>query len=423
MFLPDSRAMFDRILTQVGVLDFEELLDMLLMEISLLLNVERAAYYRMEEGGEGILLVLQYILSSGLSTKVPLRLAASQYPGYFTALRDRSNLVIADDVMVDPKLNEFQESYFKPLGITSMFDIPVLRTGKLFGVICLEHVGPKRIWTDQEVDIGRSAGHLIALAVETQDRKNVEEELRQALERERELVEMKTNFVNLVSHEFRTPLGVIYSAADILKTYFDRLREDQREDHLYDIRYSARQMSNLMEEVLLVGKVESARMTCRLEPVDLTDFCKRLVEEQQAAAGGSRLISMDISGINGMARGDEGLLRHILGNLLSNALKYSTADVRFVIRREGTIAQFEISDEGIGIDPLDREQLFTAFHRGRNVGDSPGTGLGLVIVKRCVTLHGGLMRFESKLGEGTRFTIRIEMFARKPVRQPRAIST
>jgi signal transduction histidine kinase len=423
MFLPDSRAMFDRILTQVGVLDFEELLGMLLMEIALLLNVERAAYYRMEEGGEGILLVLQYILSTGLSTKVPLRLAESEYPGYFAALRDRSNLVIAHDAMDDPRLSEFRETYFSPLGITSMFDIPVLRTGKLLGVICLEHVGPPRRWTEQEVDIGRSAGHLIALAVETQDRKNVEEELRQALERERELVEMKTNFVNLVSHEFRTPLGVIYSAADILKTYFDRLREDQREDHLHDIRYSARQMSNLMEEVLLVGKVESARMTCRLEPLDLTDFCRRLVEEQQAAAGGGRLILMDISGINGMARGDEGLLRHILGNLLSNALKYSTADVRFVIRREGAIAQFEIIDEGIGIDPMDRDQLYTAFHRGRNVGDSPGTGLGLVIVKRCVTLHGGLIRFESALGEGTRFTIRLEIFPRKSMRKPHAIST
>jgi signal transduction histidine kinase len=415
--------MFDRVLTQVGVLDFEELLAMLLMEIALLLNVERTAYYRMEEGGEAILLVLQYTLSTALSTKAPVRLAASEYPGYFAALRDRTNLVIAHDVMDDPSLSEFKEGYFKPLGITSMFDIPVYRTGKLLGVICLEHVGPKRRWTDQEVDLGRSSGHLIALAIETQERKNVEEELRQALERERELVEMKTNFVNLVSHEFRTPLGVIYSAADILKTYFDRLREDQREDHLHDIRYSARQMSNLMEEVLLVGKVESARMTCRLDPLDLADFCRRLVDEQHSAAGGGRHIALDISGIDIMARGDEGLLRHILGNLLSNAIKYSTGDVRFVIYREGTIAHFEITDQGIGIDPTDRDHLFTAFHRGCNVGESPGTGLGLVIVKRCVTLHGGLIRFESKLGVGTSFTIRLDLFPKKSARKNHAIST
>ncbi len=408
--------MFDRVVTQVGVLDFDQLLLTLLTEIALLLNVERVGYYRMEEGGAAVLLVLQFILSSRQCEREPLRLSSTDYPNYFAALQEKSNLVISDDVMNDARLIDFQKSYFKPLGITSMFDVPVHRSGKLFGVICLEHVGPKRKWTEQEIDLGRSTGHLVALAIETQDRKDIEEELRQALEREKELVEMKTNFVNLVSHEFRTPLGVIYSAADILKTYFDRLREDQRADHLHDIRYSARQMSNLMEEVLLVGKVESARMTCRAEPFDLADFCRRIVDEQQAATNGSRLISMTLTGLNGMVRGDEGLLRHIFGNLLSNAVKYSDGDVRFNVRRDGTFAEFEVEDSGIGIDPADQENLFIAFNRGRNVGESPGTGLGLVIVKRCITLHGGTLRFESKLGEGTRFVIRLELFPAKPSR-------
>jgi signal transduction histidine kinase len=413
MFLQESRAMFDRVVTQVGVIDFEELLPMLLAETASLLKVERVGYYCMEEGDAAIFLELQFVLSQGKCGKIPLRLTAADYPGYFTALRERSNLVVSHDVMSDDRLSEFQESYFSPFGITSMLDVPVHRSGKLFGVICLEHVGPKRKWTEQEIDFGRSTGHLIALAIETQERKRIGEELRQALEREKELVEMKTNFVNLVSHEFRTPLGVIYSAADILQTYFDRLREDQRADHLHDIRYSARQMSNLMEEVLLVGKVESARMTCRAEPVDLADFCRRIVEEQQAATDGSRAISLTMAGIDEMVRGDEGLLRHIFGNLLSNAVKYSTGDVRFSVRREGTTAEFEIEDTGIGIDPADHPNLFTAFSRGRNVGTSPGTGLGLVIVKRCVFLHGGTMRFESRLGEGTRFMVHLDLFRPK----------
>ena len=398
---------------QVGVLPLEQLLPALLAEISALLEVGRVGYYRMEENGSVIRLEIQFLLATGCCEAPEIRLHSADYPGYFAALHEPSNLVISHDVMSDERLVDFRESYFKPLGITSMLDVPVHRSGKLFGVICLEHIGPQRSWAAEAVELARSLGHLVALAIETWDRTRVEEELRQALEREKELVELKSNFISLVSHEFRTPLGVIYSAADILESYFDRLRPNQRADHLQDIRHSARQMSNLMEEVLVVGKVESAAMVCRIEPVDLADLCRRIVDEQTSAASGKCPVVLNIDGLSGTAGADQILLRHIFGNLLSNAVKYSSpgSQVDFTVRRDGPCAEFLVTDRGIGIHPGDHKHLFDAFFRGRNVGSHAGTGLGLVIVERCVALHGGTIAFESRPDEGTQFVVRLEVFS------------
>ena len=157
-------------------------------------------------------------------------------------------------------------------------------------------------------------------------RKQAESELLATLEQEKELSRLKTNFVNLVSHEFRTPLGVILSSAEILENYFDRLKAEQRAGHLQDIRHATQQMAGLMEEVLLLGRVESARMACQPEAIDLMNFCQRLVEEQLSATHRKCPIVFNAKELEAPATGDEGLLRHMLTNLLSNAVKYSPAN-------------------------------------------------------------------------------------------------
>ncbi len=238
-------------------------------------------------------------------------------------------------------------------------------------------------------------------------------DLLKALNQEKELGELKTNFVNLVSHEFRTPLSVIVSAADILENYFDRLKPEQRADHLRDIRHSTQQMTRLMEEVLLLGKVEAGKMTPKPEPLDLVGFCQRLVDEQLSATSRKCPIRLAHDEFPDDAQADEGLLRHIFSNLLSNAVKYSPAGspVEFTVKREGEAAAFTLRDHGIGIPVEDQPRLFEAFHRARNVGEIPGTGLGLVIVKRCVDLHGGQIGVESEPRLGTTFTVRLKLFA------------
>lgn len=408
-----SKAIFEKYIPQIGVTPSTDLLISLFGDIAAFFNVERVGYSRMEPDRSAIQQEVQFYLSSRRcdTTHLP-RLRAEDYPGYFEALETQPGVVIANDVMRDHRLREFWEGYFRPLNIVSMLDVPVHRAGQLYGVICHEQVGEQRHWTEEEVAAACSFAHLVALAIETEERQKAQEALRSALEREREVVEMKSNFVSLVSHEFRTPLGVLVSSADILDSYFERLTPSQRTSHLRDIRHSAYQMSSLMEEVLLLGKVESGRMDFRQVSLPLHSFCQRIVEEVTSATNQRCPIQLQSHGLPETAHGDEALLRHILTNLLTNAVKYSPdgSPVTLRMHREGSTARFEIHDQGIGIDPRDHKHLFTAFQRGRNVGAIPGTGLGLVIVRRCVERHGGAIEFTSAPGEGSRFVVRLPLF-------------
>jgi PAS domain S-box-containing protein len=245
------------------------------------------------------------------------------------------------------------------------------------------------------------------------ERKRAEAELLRALAHEKELAALKTNFVSTVSHEFRTPLGIIMSSAQILDSYFERLEPDERKSHLASIQKSVRQMASLMEEVLLLGQVEAGKMEFKPLPLDLAKFCRRMVDEVHSATNRHCPVVLTAEDLPASAMADERLLRHILTNLLSNAVKYSEPEgtVQMSVRRDEADAIFEIVDQGIGIPEADLGWLFQAFHRGRNVGHRPGTGLGLVIVKRCVELHGGSIRLNSTPGCGTTVVVRIPVFA------------
>jgi signal transduction histidine kinase len=239
------------------------------------------------------------------------------------------------------------------------------------------------------------------------------EDLNQALDRERELGEMKSNFVSLVSHEFRTPLGVIMSAADVLDRYFERLPAEKRARHLEMIQRSTKNLAALIEEVLLLSRVEEGRMKFAPVALDLEKFCRTLCDELRSATGGTCPIRFHAATPLDGAVSDEGVLRHIVSNLLSNACKYSEpgSPVDFTIERRNGEAQLVIRDHGIGIPAEDQARLFTSFTRGRNVGTRPGTGLGLVIVQRCVQLHGGTIAIASAPGEGTTVTVTLPLFS------------
>jgi signal transduction histidine kinase len=172
-------------------------------------------------------------------------------------------------------------------------------------------------------------------------------------------------------------------------------------------------MKDLIEEVLLLGKVESGGMKCQLMAVDLPVLCRRAIAEVAAATGRARPIEFASRVLSGDAHLDETLSRIILTNLLNNAVKYSPAhgSVCLSLRREGKDAVLEVRDEGVGIPAADQANLFKSFHRGANVGNVPGTGLGLTIVKRCVDLHGGGITFVSAEGQGTTFIVCLPAFS------------
>jgi len=249
-----------------------------------------------------------------------------------------------------------------------------------------------------------------ALAIE---RKRSEQDLQRALEQQKELVRLKTNFANLVSHEFRTPIGVILSSAQVLESYFDRLDTPRRTEHLGDIAHAARHMAGLIDEVLLLGRIEAGRLAFHPRPIDLAAFCRRLAEETSQATANRCRIDLTSQDPLPPARSDENILRHVVGNLLSNAVKYSPPGgvVTFSLACIGRDVIITVRDHGIGIPPEDQPRLFELFYRGRNVGEMPGTGLGLVIVKRCVEVHGGKVTLHSHSGRGTTVIAQLPVFA------------
>jgi PAS domain S-box-containing protein len=258
--------------------------------------------------------------------------------------------------------------------------------------------------------------HILTLTVAITERKKAEEELLRSLARERELSSLKSSFVSLVSHEFRTPIGIIHSSAEILERYIDRLPLEERRDHLAAIQSHAWRMAALMEEVLLFGRAEAGRLDFRPTAFSLREVCQRWVDEMALATKRCCPIGVSFGKMPDNALGDPDLLRHVISNLLSNAVKYSPPgrEVRLTVNCEDAQAVFRVIDRGLGIPAADRERLFTAFQRGANVRHLPGTGLGLVVIRHCLDLHQGTIEILSQENLGTTVTVRLPLFENRP---------
>ncbi len=240
------------------------------------------------------------------------------------------------------------------------------------------------------------------------ERKQAEQEIRDALERQKELNELRSRFVAMTSHEFRTPLATILSSAELLKYYGERLPADEKAEVLRSIESSVQRMTRMLDRVLLIGKVEAQMLEFRPARVDLVPLCLALADEARTQQPDSQC-TLRTEFAQGLRAGlyDEKLLGHIFGNLLSNAIKYSPqgGEVGFKIYPEDAHMVFEVSDNGIGIPNDEIAHLFESFHRSSNVGNIQGTGLGLAIVKNAVDLHGGRIEVFSVQGQGTRFRV------------------
>jgi PAS domain S-box-containing protein len=257
---------------------------------------------------------------------------------------------------------------------------------------------------------------IAGIAEDITSRKLAEAEIAQALQQERELGELKSNFIAIASHQFRTPLTTIASSAELLERYRDQFSQEKQLTHLSRIQTGVKQMTQLLDDVLLVGKASAGKLEFNPTRIDVVQFCQELVEELQLSNKHQHAIAFAHHGnctkaVEGttdlLPLLDEKYLRYIFDNLLTNAIKYSPnkGTVRFEFTCSSDRAVFHVQDEGIGIPPEDLPHLFESFHRARNVGSIQGTGLGLAIVKQCVELHGGEILVESEVGSGTRFTV------------------
>ena len=243
------------------------------------------------------------------------------------------------------------------------------------------------------------------------ERKHAEEDVRRALEKERELNELKSRFVAMTSHEFRTPLATILSSAELLEQYADRLPPGEKEELYGAIKANVERMTRMLDNVLTIGRAEANMLQFSPAPTDLARFCAQLAGEMRISAGGRHTIEFTYEGLSGPVRVDDKLLRHALSNLLSNAIKYSPDGGRVELRVSvgAHEARFDVRDEGIGIPPEDQARVFETFHRAHNVGTIAGTGLGLAIVKKSLELHGGSIAVESVPGLGTTFRVTIPL--------------
>lgn len=242
------------------------------------------------------------------------------------------------------------------------------------------------------------------LQEEITQRTQVEADLKEALLKEKELHELKSRFVTMVSHEFRTPLSVILSSADLLDRYSDRLSTTEKQKYHQRIQNAVEHFTRLMDDVLFIGKVSSGQLGFHPLQLDLESFCKDITTETDAQPP---RISFQYKGEQQEVYMDSKLLRLILLNILSNALKYSSADttVHFSVAISSTEATFVIADEGIGMTSEDLVHVFEAFHRGTNIGNISGTGLGMTIVRDCVHLHNGTITVHSTPQQGTTVSI------------------
>lgn len=258
------------------------------------------------------------------------------------------------------------------------------------------------------VDAKTREARFICNVRDVTQQKLAESELRSALRREKELNDLKTRFVAMVSHEFRTPLASIQTSTDLLYSYYDRLTAERRNEIIVRVQTQIKRLTALLEDVLTVAKADTVGLVLELAPVDLKVLCNYVISDLGFSVAKNREIELRSNTANPLVvELDPKLFHRVLENLLTNAIKYSGADkpIHIELRDEGEQAIIEVRDHGIGIPQEDINGLFDAFHRANNVGDRQGTGLGLAIVKRAVDAHHGTVEVESQLNVGTSFTI------------------
>ncbi len=250
------------------------------------------------------------------------------------------------------------------------------------------------------------------------------EALGKTLEQEKELVDLKLRFFSMVSHEFRTPLSIILGSAQMLAEPNPQMTSDRRHKNIHRIQSAAQLMTHYLTDMLTLTRAEAGNLEFNPQPLDVEAFCLNLVEDLQLSDANATELQFTSQGRCGMVSLDEKLLFSILSNLLLNAMKYSPKGSQIQLQL-GTAAGgvvFQVSDRGIGITSTDQPNLYEPFFRGENATAIQGTGLGLVVVKRCVELHGGDITVKSEVGTGTTFWVWLPDAARTDVTQRSPLS-
>ncbi|OIP76342.1 MAG: hypothetical protein AUK48_05935 [Oscillatoriales cyanobacterium CG2_30_44_21] len=309
--------------------------------------------------------------------------------------------------------------------------------GVLWGLLIAHQCFQPRHWQEFEIDLLRQLASHVAIAIQqvqlfdrVQDlNKNLERQvadrtqqleqslsqLERALLREKELNELKSQFIARASHEFRTPLATIQTASDLLRNYGHKMSEEKKLERIDKIQREVKGMTSLLEEVLIVGKTESGKFKLQPEVINLNEFCLEVIEQTKLIGSGKHYINFKNIDAPQTVITDPKFFKQIISNLLSNAIKYSLegGEINFLVSLVEDcqpLILLEFQDHGIGIPIIDQEKIFEHFYRAHNVGMISGTGLGMAIIKSSVEVLGGSIQLISHEGKGTNIKVKIPVF-------------
>ncbi|MBO6517518.1 MAG: PAS domain S-box protein [Bacteroidia bacterium] len=241
--------------------------------------------------------------------------------------------------------------------------------------------------------------------------KNAEREIYNSLQKEKELNEMKSKFVSMASHEFRTPLSTILSSSSLIGKYTQAGQPDRVVKHTERIQSNVRNLTMILNDFLSIEKLENYSLSTEMDNVDIVECINDVKEDLQMLKKPNQTISLHHNLSDPIVKTDRFIIQNILTNLVSNAIKYSPDNETILIKmkKESSRLTIVVKDNGIGISKEDQEHLFNRFYRASNAGNVQGTGLGLHIVKRYIALLNGELIFESRLNEGSTFGLTLEL--------------
>lgn len=435
LYQNDREKLLNAILLKIQCeLNLDQILAITVKEAQELLRIDRVVIYQFQDDWSGKFVVEAVkdvelsILGKIVKESCFNQSFSQQYQNNFI-----SSINNVDMAELSPCHKELLQSF----NVKANIVVGISFGGKLWGLLIAHQCLQPRHWEDFEIDLLRQLANHVAIAIQqvqlfdrVQDlNKNLEHQvaertqqleqslmqLERALHREKELNELKSQFISRASHEFRTPLATIQSASDLLRNYGHKMSDEKKLERIDKIQREVRGMTSLLEEVLIIGKTESGKFNLNLETIILEDFCLEVIEQTKLIGTGNHQIIFQNIHAPEQITSDPKFLKQIISNLLSNAIKYSPdgSDIKFMISQNNDRVPrllLEFQDYGIGIPLIEQEKIFEHFYRARNVGAIVGTGLGMAIIKNSVEILGGTIQLDSNEGKGTNVKVKLPIF-------------